>query len=346
MLVNQIQKTLEMSYKTQRPVIFLSAPGVGKSDSVYQFAKTKADENSEPFGVIEVRGSMLSPAEAGDIKAVIDGKVVSLSQDWIPTDEKVEAGECPAKGIVFLDEIFDAMPSVVSVLQQLLLDRKLGSAVLASGWHTVGCSNRLKDKAASTRPSTAVINRCMVVTVEPDADIFYDWAIENGIDVRVTAFVRFRPKCVHDFDPAARKENPAFCSPRSLHIASDLVKSFGKDFPEDLKLELLSGALGDGVGSEFYGFMGLMNELPDLNKIIKDPDNYPVPEKTDVLIATVYALMNRITDKNMEDILRFFVRVPTEISVVAMRDTIKEHPSVGKTDVFKKWASKKIDFLV
>lgn len=335
MNILQLIDTVKLSYEVKRPVLALSSPGIGKSMSVYQAAQQMGVKYKEQFDVIEIRGASSNPSELADIKAIIDGAVVDLPQDWLPTEEKIAAKECAKRGIIFVDELGDSLPAVQSVLQRLFLDRRLGSLTLAPTWHVVAASNRASDKAAAGRISTALVNRCIVVTVEPDADIFCNWAIENNLNAATIAFTRWRPDCLGDFDPSRKLSNPAFCSPRSMHMASDVL-----NYEPDPHFEILTGILGDGRGSEFSGFLRIMRDLPDLDKLIREADKYPVPKKMDVAIATLYALIARLNDDNAFQILTYFTRNEVELAVVGIRDLVKIKKDVVTTsEAFKKWAS-------
>ncbi len=303
-------------------------------------------EYGSPFGIIEVRGASSSPAELAQIKYVSDGVVLEAEQDWVPTNEKIARNLCPERGIIFCDELPASLPAVQSTLQRLFLDRKLGNLTLAEGWYVVAAGNRAKDKSASGNLSRAFQNRCMMITVVPDPDVFFDWGLEYGIDHRVLSFVRWRPECVNDGLEVHKGENQAFCSPRSLHIASDVLAESG-GYPETLISELMTGTLGDGRGSEFNGFLRVMNDLPDLDQILKNPEEYPVPTKVDVAWATIGALSNRVEDKkNLVPVMKYFVRLPTELSVVAVKDLAKREKAVYHTEQFIKWADNNINFAV
>lgn len=345
MNINDAKKLIKLGYKTKRGVILLSGPGLGKSSAIMQCTDELAKEYDEPFGMIEMRGSSLNPSESGDISYISRGKVAQAPQSWVPSNESVKKGDHPARGLIFLDEIADSMMAIQSILQRLFLDRKLGSVTLADGWQCVAASNRAADKAASGRLSTALINRCAVVTVEPDVDAYYDWGLENGIDYRILSYVRWMPASLSDFDPSRRSDNPAFCSPRSLEIASDSLKEMD-GFDEALKLEILSGIIGDGRGSELHGFIRIIEDLPNLDDLIKNPEKYPVSEKVDVNWATIGALIEKANKKNLTNILKYFVRFDTELSVVAVKDIAKRHEAVFETEVFSTWASDKVQFVV
>lgn len=331
MNIEKLIDTVKLSYKIKRPVLALSSPGIGKSSSVYQAASQMSAEYRETFGVIEIRASTTNPGELGDIKYVVNGEVNDAPQSWIPTNEKVTKGECLSRGLCFLDEVCDSTLAVQSALQQLLLDRRLGSARLADGWGTVAASNRQSDKSAAGRLSTALINRCMTVTVEPDTDSFVKWGLKYGIHPDVIAFCRWK-RTPWNFDPTSKNANPAFCSPRSMHILSDILHEI-----PDPDFELITGTVGDGVGSEMSGFLKLKAERPNLDEIIRDPHGAKVPKRMDIAVAVLYALIGRITDKTVGNILTFLTRNPIEIAMAAFMDVCTQKPELVHNKVVQEW---------
>ena len=345
MNILQFKEVLKHGYEINRPVCALSSPGLGKSSAVLQVCEELAKDFDTSFGMIEIRGASSNPAELATVKYVSDNAVKDADQDWVPSEEKVEKGLAPKRGFIFCDEITAAPGMVQSTLQRLFLDRRLGNLKLADGWAVTAAGNRAKDKSASGSLSRAFQNRCIMATVDPDPDIFFDWGLKNGIDYRVLSYVRFRPSCVNDGLEPHRGENQQFCSPRSLHMASDSLKAKTK-LSEALQQEIFTGILGDGVGNEFNGFLRIMNDLPDLDKILKDPKNYPVPTKIDVVFAVIGALSNRVNKKNMQAIMQYFVRLSTELSVVAIKDLAKIERDIFTTPEFVKWSSSNIKFAV
>ena len=333
MNIKQLKKLIKTSYAIKRPVLALSQPGIGKSSAVYQCAGELSKEYDSTFGVYEIRASTTNPAEVADIKYVEKGVVKDAPQDWFPTDEKVKQGKCPERGFIYLDEIADSTPTIQSALQRLLLDRKLGSLQLAKGWHTTASSNRQTDKAAAGRISTAAVNRCITVGVEVDTDAWVDWALSNAVHASVVAYSRWRSGC-WDFDPSRKTANPAFCSPRSAHILSDYIK-----YESQPDFDVINGIVGDGVGSEFFGFLRIVNDLPDLKQVLKQPDKHPIPKEMDVAIATMYALIAMADEKNVGQIVKYVVRNEMELTVMALKDLLapSRFPGIVMSPELTKW---------
>ena len=97
------------------PVMLWGAPGVGKSDMVGQVAVQHA------VPVIDVRLSQMEPTDLRGIPFKNDHKVEWAIPAMLPDiDVHGEAG------ILFIDEITSAPPSVSAAAYQLILDRRLG----------------------------------------------------------------------------------------------------------------------------------------------------------------------------------------------------------------------------
>lgn len=345
MNIAQVKELIIATYPMNLPVCLLSQPGSGKSSIIQQAVSFLADIYKTPFGMIEIRGASSSPSELAAIKYVHAGSVLEAEQAWVPTAERVAAGECPERGIIFCDELPSSLPSVISTLQRLFLDRKLGGLTLAPGWYVVAAGNRASDKSASNNLSLAFVNRCLLVTVDNDPDVTFNWGIDNDIDHRVLAYLRFRPTCLQDFDPSRRSANPAFCSPRSLENLSKLIKP---NLLSGVVLsEAITGLVGDAVGSEFNGFLQISSELPDIDDILKNPADSPIPKAVNVLYATIGALNSRAKDdKSVGQIMKYFTRLGTEMAVVAIKDLGKINTKAYTTPEFISWASDNVRFAV
>ena len=94
------------------PVMLWGPPGVGKSEMVAQVAKSNSVE------VIDIRLSQMEPSDLRGIPFRNNGSVEWAIPAMLPNTER--HGET---GILFLDEITSAAPSVSAAAYQLILDR-------------------------------------------------------------------------------------------------------------------------------------------------------------------------------------------------------------------------------
>jgi ribosomal protein S1 len=77
--------------------------------------------------------------------------------------------------------------------------------------------------------------------------------------------------------------------------------------------------------------------LPNLDDIIRDPHGAKVPTRMDIAVAVLYALIGRITDKTVGNILTFLARNPIEIAMAAFMDVCTQKPELVHNKVVQEW---------
>jgi len=195
------------------PVMMWGPPGVGKSQMVSEVAAR------HQVPVIDIRLSQMEPSDLRGIPFRVGDHV-----DWAIPSILPDAGRHGEKGILFLDEITSAPPSVSAAAYQLILDRRLGAYVVPPGWAIFAAGNRQGDRGVTYAMPAPLANRFSHFDVEANLDDWSRWAYENNIDARLIGFLRFRPELLFDFDPA---RNPtAFPTPRSWEFAHRALQKF------------------------------------------------------------------------------------------------------------------------
>ena len=259
------------------PVMLWGPPGVGKSQMVAQVADKHAT------AVIDIRLSQMEPSDLRGIPFRIDNIV-----EWAIPALLPDAKRHGATGILFLDEITSAAPTVSAAAYQLILDRRLGEYRVPEGWAIFAAGNRQGDRGVTYSMPSPLANRFSHFTVEAHLDDWVAWAYAHKIDERVIAFLRFRPDLLFDFDPA---HNPvAFPSPRSWEFAHRALQKFG-DNPH-LLLPALQACVGPAAGIELKAFVDNLDNLPDIDAILRG-DEVPVPREIDLQYAVAAALVGR-----------------------------------------------------
>ncbi|MEJ2591443.1 MAG: AAA family ATPase [Candidatus Thiodiazotropha sp.] len=278
----QLLTILEQEFVSTRvghhtPVMLWGPPGVGKSDMVREVALKHAAP------VIDIRLSQMEPSDLRGIPFRNDGIV-----DWAIPALLPDAKRHGSEGILFLDEITSAPPTVSAAAYQLILDRRLGEYQVPDGWAIFAAGNRQGDRGVTYSMPAPLANRFSHFEVETNLDDWVAWAYRNDIDERIIGFLRFRPELLFDFDPA---HNPvAFPSPRSWEFAHRALQKF-EHFPQ-----LLQGALqacvGPAAGVELNAFVNSLDKMPDLDAILAG-EPVPTPEEIDLQYAVAAALVGR-----------------------------------------------------
>jgi MoxR-like ATPase len=225
-------------------------PGVGKSSIVAQVAV----ENDLRF--VDVRLSQLAPTDLRGLPVAVEGTSTWFPPEFLPRD---------GAGILFLDELNMAAPTMQGVAQQLVLDRRVGSYVLPDGWFVWAAGNRKQDRASVFEMPAPLANRFLHVDIEPDLDDFRRYGHARGIHERILAFLAFRPELLHALDA----KHPSWPSPRSWEMANTLLAA---GLP-------VGPAVGESAENEFNAFADVYALLPVMDRILEgtaiDEDRWP-----------------------------------------------------------------------
>jgi hypothetical protein len=322
------------------PVMMWGPPGVGKSQMVAQVAARHQVE------VIDIRLSQMEPSDLRGIPFRVGNLVEWAVPEMLPDRERHGT-----EGILFLDEITSAAPTVSAAAYQLILDRRLGAYRIPEGWAIFAAGNRQGDRGVTYSMPSPLANRFSHFEVEANLDDWVAWAYANGIDERVIAFLRFKPELLFDFDPA---HNPvAFPSPRSWEFAHRSLQKFSD--VDDLLGGALQACVGPAAGIELQAFVNNLDEMPDVDAIIQG-EEVPVPKEIDLQYAVATALVGRAIKVQgspqaaevQGHILDYATRFPQrEMGVMLVSDM---HRAIGEdlfsVPQFSNWANAIADIVL
>jgi len=333
----QLSIVLEREFLSTRdgyhtPVMLWGPPGVGKSQIVAQVAA----KHDAP--VIDIRLSQMEPSDLRGIPFRVGEHV-----EWAIPALLPNAKRHGTMGVLFLDEITSAPPSVSAAAYQLILDRRLGEYQVPDGWAIIAAGNRQGDRGVTYTMPAPLANRFSHFDFEVYLDDWVAWAYLNSIDDRVIAFLRFRPELLFDFDPA---HNPvAFPSPRSWEFAHCALQKFGDN--EGLLLGTLQACVGSAAGIELHAFIANLDNMPDLEAILRG-EEVSIPQEIDLQYAVAAALVGRaIPVKNKSDAVEIYGHIlnfagklkPREMGVMLVSDMQR---AIGKVifsvPEFTQWA--------
>jgi hypothetical protein len=301
----------------RQPVCLWGSPGIGKSMIVQQTAA------AQRLDCRDVRAVLLDPVDLRGLPHLNgDGRTHWAIPEFLP--------DC-GQGVLFLDELNRAPTLVQNACFQLVLDRRLGEYQLPDGWRVVAACNRESDGGGISRMPSALANRFTHLNIEPDLDDWCKWALTAGVEPVVIAFLRFRPELLHRFDREAR----AFPTPRSWHFVSGIV---AQQPAPDVELALVAGSVGHEAAIEFMAFLQLYRSLPNIDAILLDPANAPVPDDVATLYAVSSALSQRAKDGNFGRVIQYLDRLPVEYSVFTVKAATAREPALQSTPEFTAWA--------
>ena len=334
-VIEQEFSSTQQGYHT--PVMLWGPPGVGKSQLVAQVASN----NEVP--IVDIRLSQMEPSDLRGIPFKNGDKV-----DWAIPSMLPDAEVHGEAGILLIDEITSAPPSVSAAAYQLILDRRLGDYRVPEHWAIVAAGNRQGDRGVTYTMPAPLANRFSHYEVDVNLDDWAAWAYQNKIDERIIGFLRFRPDLLFDFNP---EHNPvAFPSPRSWEFAHRALFKFAAQ--ADLLPGSLEACVGRAAGVELFAFIQSLGNLPDIDAILRG-ESIECPGEIDLQYAIACALVSRAIGCDgdpavLGNLLNYAGRFrPREMGVMLVSDLQRAvGPALFSVPEFADWAEKIGDILI
>lgn len=325
------KRLIQILDQLQTPAFIHGTFGIGKTQSVREYAKTLAKrkglEFSEEVGDINNPNKFLlirlplHQLELGELKGIPfpspeRDRTIFLPMGLLPIE---------GEGILFLDEMNLASPAMQGNAYQLVLDRRLGFYKLPDGYKVLAAGNTSEDGAYifdMPRPLRARFAHLKLAV--PTVEEWSQWAAEEGIDPRIIAFLLWRKDYLFTYTPDMSEEIFAMPCPRTWEFVSKSIKGL-----KDLSLvrDLTGSLVGEGVANEFVAWIQL-SESYDIEEIFKKK-KVTVPKKVDVLYSLLSAIVGHYNDAPAQekanalfDLAFQFERehTLTMLSMVAKRD--------------------------
>lgn len=344
--VGQAKGMVATAMKCGLVAMLHGSPAIGKSSIIHQIGA------EHDVKVIDLRLSQCDPTDllgfpqidpvtkkagyapmetfpiAGDempIKYDEDGKMIV---------DKATGEPVRYKGwILFLDELTSAPPAVQAAGYKLILDRMVGQHHLHKNVAVVGAGNLEGDNAIVHPMSTALQSRLVHLNLVLNTKEWLEWALENGVDYRVTSYIGFKPNALYTFDP--NHTDKTYAAPRTWEFGSRLLSKV--DLKDPQLLPLMAGTISEGVAREFLIFCKIFDELPSIDSIINAPQAVKIPGEPSVLWALTGAIGAHATKDNAGALMNYVKRIPVEFQVVALRDMVRRNKPLMTVPAVRDW---------
>ena len=230
--------------------------------------------------------------------------------------------------LLMFDELGKAPNGMLRAVRRVLLERTLGSQRLPEG-SIVFATTNLGGEGMGDRLEPHQENAIITVRLaKPTPEEFISWGIGAGLDPMLLGFVREYPATLASFtdydmsDPQrAYAENPyiyfprglqrKFCTPRSLHAASDVLKT--RPYISDAALRAaLVGTLGPAGGGDLMAFVKMASDMPKRADIIADPHGCRVPQQPGAVCLIVSGALQAMSADWAGAWVTYMQRLPME----------------------------------
>ena len=291
-------------------ILLRGQPGVGKSSILKTLAQRMPDFHAAYIDCTNL--------DLGDLAMpVIDKEEMTTS--YAPNTRFGVSRSQTKPVLLMLDELGKASRPVMNMLLPTILEHRIGDRPLLTGSIVFATTNLDTDGVGDNIPAHAY-NRLSVLTVaNPTVDEWVEWGMANEVAPEVLVFVKQFPQVMDCYaDLEAGDKNPyifnptsgnirAFCSPRSLEKASNVIKS--RAALGDALLPALIGTVGEAAARDLEAMVHLGDTLPTWGAIVADPSTARLPLDVAAMFMTAFMVAGRVESGTMDTAMQYMNRI-------------------------------------
>ena len=221
----------------QRPVFLIGAPGIGKTAIMEQIA--------QELNVGLVSYSMTHHTRQSALglpfieKEEFDGVEYNVSEytmsEIIAAVYKMKKETGHQEGILFLDEVNCVSETLAPSMLQFLQYKVFGTHQLPSGWIVVTAGNPPEYNKSVKEYDIATWDRLKRVDVEPDFNVWKEYAYKRGIHGSIMTFLEIKKEYFYVVE--TKVEGKSFVTARGCEDLSEMIKLYEKsNIAVDIKL--------------------------------------------------------------------------------------------------------------
>lgn len=334
MRISDLKKALPLLIKLKQPVMIHGQHGIGKSESIEQFAK----ENGMEF-IVRHLGQA---ADVGDLIGLPDVSGESTqfkAPDWLPRDPEW-------KGIIFLDEFNRARADIRNAMFEFWLTGKLGpNYQLPKGAYVIAAANPdTKDYQTVRFKDDASDDRSLHLKFTPTKEEFLSFLMsKEDLDKTYIDFLRVNDDYI-DTPGLADFSLPVKWSRRSHERVSRLLKAAEMEgIADHIATELAEGLVGVEAVSKYKAYKvendvkpfsveEIMDEYPKIADKVKKYADF-TSGRSDILNVSLDNILQRLkkepiqyTDARFENFVKFIESIP--------KDTLQSFIRSGLVDKY------------
>jgi len=294
--------------------------GIGKSSLLWGLAEQFKDTHEAVY--IDMTTKDL--ADLSGVPYVEEHNGVKITH-FAPNSELRLHSNKPV--ILMLDEFGKAMRPVQNTALRLMLERKMGEHALPEGSIVFGTTNKTGEGLGDMIQPHAR-NRLSFVTVRsPNAEEWCEWAMGNGVEPEVIAWVNQNPQCLASFDEGGQDDNQyiyhpnkpvtAFVTPRSLTKASHIIKNRDK-LGTNATIAGVAGCVGESAARDMMAYATLADQLPTWESITTNPETARLPTEGNAAASfiTIYSALARVNKSTLDSWMIYCQRMAKEFQAV------------------------------
>lgn len=201
----------------------------------------------------------------------------------------------------------------------------VGNHKLHPNCYIISAGNLETDNAVVNPMSTALKSRLISLTLDVDPDAWLQWAENNGIDYRITSYIRYQKNNLHDFDP--EKTDCSYACPRSWNLASNIMKNIKDDITN--YTDLFVGTVGN-IAYQFVDFCKNIDTLPSMESILNGTASSDLDLGSKYLV--VGSILNNAdqikTNEQGTNVTKYLDDIGRDFSIIFYKGCFKKNPNL------------------
>ena len=241
----------------QRPVFLVGAPGIGKTAIVRQIAEemdlafvsysmthhTRQSALGLPYIVEKTFADETFSVSEYTMSEII----ASVYEEMEKTGKK--------EGILFLDEINCVSETLAPSMLQFLQYKTFGRHRVPDGWIIVTAGNPAEYNDSVREFDIAMLDRIKKIEVEPDYEVWKEFAAENGVHAAVLSYLATHPE--HFYRVTTSIDGKSFVTARSWDDLSEMIRLYEEN-NLTCDIHLISQYLQDSeIAADFTNYYDL-----------------------------------------------------------------------------------------
>lgn len=244
----------------QRPILLMGAPGIGKTQIMEQIARECK------VGLVSytiTHHTRQSAVGLPFIKEKTFGQEIfsvteyTMSEIIASVYEKMEKTGLK-EGILFIDEINCVSETLAPMMLQFLQGKTFGNQKVPEGWVIVTAGNPPEYNKSVREFDVVTLDRIKRIDVQPDFEVWKEYAYEQGIHPAVISYLELRRKNFYRMENTV--DGRIFATARGWEDLSRLIQVYetlGKDVDREVVCQYIQHPM---IAKDFAAYLALYNK--------------------------------------------------------------------------------------
>ena len=244
----------------QRPIFLMGAPGIGKTQIMEQIAReckvglvsytithhTRQSAVGLPFIKEKTFGSETFSVTEYTMSEIIASVYEKMEKTGLE------------EGILFIDEINCVSETLAPMMLQFLQGKTFGNQKVPEGWVIVTAGNPPEYNKSVREFDVVTLDRIKRIDVQPDFEVWKEYAYEQGIHPAVISYLELRRKNFYRMENTV--DGRIFATARGWEDLSRLIQVYetlGKEVDREVVYQYIQHPM---IAKDFAAYLALYNK--------------------------------------------------------------------------------------